>query len=183
MARDIEKRKAYQKKWRAEHAGYLREYRRKKAYEYYWRDPEKFRELSRKYKEEHREEVNEYNRKYRVEHREEIRERLRPYLKSYRKSHQEEHRVSSAEQRKRFPDEIKARSAANHAIRDGKLSPQACEVCGEEKTQAHHDDYNYPLKVRWLCVNCHNEWHRNNKPIRVEKGQYGDIKRTNLDCS
>ena len=145
MARDIEKRKAYQKKWRAEHAEHLREYSRKKA--------------------------QEYDRKYRREHRDEIRERSRVTQRAYRLAHQEEHRVSSAEQRRKHPDEIRARSAANHAIRDGKISPQACEVCGEEKTQAHHDDYNYPLKVRWLCVRCHNEWHRYNKPIRVEKGK------------
>lgn len=111
MARDLEKRKAYQKKWRAEHAEYLREYS------------------------------------------------------------QEEHRISSAEQREKYPDEIKARSVANHAIRDGKITPQPCEVCGAEKVQAHHDDYNYPLKVRWLCVKHHAEWHIYNKPIRVEKGE------------
>lgn len=170
MARDLEKRKAYQKKWRAEHAEHLREYQRELARKRYWENPEKYRELSRKYKKEHREEVNEYAKKYGAGHREQIRERLRPYLKAYRLAHQEEHRISSAEQRKKFPSESRARAIANHAIRDGKLFPQVCEVCGEEKTQAHHDDYNYPLKVRWLCVKCHNEWHMNNKPIRAEEG-------------
>lgn len=171
MARDLEKRKAYQKKWRAEHAEYLREYNRKKAHEYYWRDPEKFRERSRSYKDEHREEVNEYNKEYRAKHYEKIRERMRPYLKEYREKHQEEHRLSSIEQSRKHPDEVKARSAVNHAIRDGKLKRKACEVCGEKDAQAHHDDYNYPFKVRWLCVSCHNEWHRNNKPIRYKEGE------------
>ena len=171
MARDLEKRKAYQKKWRAEHAEQLREYNRRKAHEYYWKNPEKFRELSRKYKSKHKEKVNEYARQYGLEHREEIRNRMKQYLKEYRSSHKEEHKISSAKQREKFPDETKARLIANHAIRDGKLTKQTCEICGEENTQAHHDDYNYPLEVRWLCVKCHNEWHINNKPIRVKKGE------------
>lgn len=170
MARDLEKRKAYQKKWRAEHAEYLREYKRKKAHECYWKDPEKFRSRSRKYKKAHREQINEYAKKYASSHKEERKKYMSLYLKEYRKTHREEHRLSSYEQRKKYPDETKARSITNHAIRDSKLIPQPCEVCGGEKVQAHHDDYNCPLKVRWLCVKCHNEWHINNKPIRVEKG-------------
>lgn len=159
-------RKAYMKKWNAEH----REYKRNKQKEYYWADPKKNRERSKKYRSTHKEKISEYNSLYSKEHREEIRNRMSNYLKEYRRTHKEEHRLSSIEQRKKHPDEVKARSAANHAVRDGKLRKQFCEVCGKEKTQAHHDDYNYPLKIRWLCVECHNEWHRNNKPIRVEKG-------------
>lgn len=50
----------------------------------------------------------------------------------------------------------------------GILVPQRCECCGAEETQAHHDDYNFPWKVRWLCAKCHNEWHKNNTPKRVK---------------
>lgn len=49
----------------------------------------------------------------------------------------------------------------------GILYPKPCECCGCEKTQAHHDDYNFPWKVRWLCKKCHDEWHKNNEPRRV----------------
>lgn len=33
----------------------------------------------------------------------------------------------------------------------GVLVQQACEVCGREKSEAHHDDYSKPLDVKWLC--------------------------------
>ena len=55
-----------------------------------------------------------------------------------------------------------ARSMANHAIRDGKIVPQLCEVCGN-KAEAHHDDYSKPLNVRWLCFKHHRQWHHENQ--------------------
>jgi hypothetical protein len=52
---------------------------------------------------------------------------------------------------KKFPERKKANDAVNHAIRYGKLKRQPCEVCGNPKSQSHHDDYSKPLEVRWLC--------------------------------
>lgn len=34
-----------------------------------------------------------------------------------------------------------------------------CNKCGEEKVHAHHDDYDKPLKIRWLCTIHHKQWH------------------------
>lgn len=48
------------------------------------------------------------------------------------------------------------------AIRSGKLIRQPCEVCKDNKTAGHHDDYAFPLVVRWLCAVCHSRWHRVN---------------------
>ena len=52
-----------------------------------------------------------------------------------------------------------------NAVRDGKLTkPDTCEDCGSTPTRlhGHHDDYAYPLVVRWLCPGCHNKWHKEN---------------------
>lgn len=72
----------------------------------------------------------------------------------------------------------KSHDLVEDAIDRGVLvRPQTCETCGtpgapykdgRASIQAHHDDYNSPLSVRWLCQGCHHEWHRHNQPIRKE---------------
>lgn len=57
------------------------------------------------------------------------------------------------EYRERYPEKVKAHSAAQKLIR------QPCEICGETKVHAHHDDYSKPLDVRWLCVKHHTLHH------------------------
>lgn len=71
-----------------------------------------------------------------------------------------------------------AHDIVEHAVRSGALVPKdRCEACGgagqpfrdgRRPIQAHHDDYNHPKDVRWLCQPCHHEWHRHNTPIRKE---------------
>lgn len=45
------------------------------------------------------------------------------------------------------------------AIDGGLLVRQPCEVCGITPANAHHDDYDRPLDVRWLCVRHHAALH------------------------
>ncbi len=68
---------------------------------------------------------------------------------------------SIMKQRAHHPLRFKVRKAVSNAIQVGHLVPQPCEVCGEGKTQAHHDDYNKPLEVRWLCHKHHCKEHGN----------------------
>ena len=59
----------------------------------------------------------------------------------------------------RNPERRKAHIIVWNAIRNGKLQKAPCEVCGDEKVHAHHDDYSKPLEVRWLCRKHHREAH------------------------
>ena len=55
----------------------------------------------------------------------------------------------------RYPEKDRARRAVKHAVKSGKLVKTPCELCGNEKVVAHHDDYSKPLEVRWVCRHCH----------------------------
>ena len=61
--------------------------------------------------------------------------------------------------RYRHPDRASARGFVCRSIRDGILVRTPCEVCGDPKVEAHHDDYLDPLNVRWLCFRHHREVH------------------------
>jgi hypothetical protein len=69
------------------------------------------------------------------------------------------------EYRDKFPKKYKAHRSVERAIRNKSLIRQGCEKCGKDKAHAHHDNYNEPLEVRWLCSEHHQEWHSKHKPI------------------
>lgn len=62
--------------------------------------------------------------------------------------------------RELYPEKFRARKKVTTEILAGRLVRQPCEVCGAEPVQAHHDDYDRPLDVRWLCSVHHGEVHR-----------------------
>ena len=53
-----------------------------------------------------------------------------------------------------------AHSCVARAIRSGELAVQPCCRCGEIKSLAHHEDYDKPLEVMWLCQPCHKQRHK-----------------------
>lgn len=53
-----------------------------------------------------------------------------------------------------------AHKALNSGLRRGLVERRPCEVCGGEPTDAHHDDYDRPLDVRWLCRAHHKAAHQ-----------------------
>lgn len=54
-----------------------------------------------------------------------------------------------------------ARSRVSVALSRGHLTRQPCEVCGStDRLEAHHDDYDRPLDVRWFCRLHHLAHHR-----------------------
>jgi hypothetical protein len=70
-----------------------------------------------------------------------------------------------------------ANGAVNRAIKAGELVRGPCEKCADPDTEGHHDDYNKPLDVRWLCKTHHNEHHRKQRALerqlRKEVEEYG----------
>jgi hypothetical protein len=83
----------------------------------------------------------EYSRKYSREHR----DRVMAYLAA---KHAED------------PRWRQARNAINGAVRYGKVTRDPCVVCGAKRVQGHHEDYDKPLEVVWLCPKHHADRHR-----------------------
>lgn len=52
-----------------------------------------------------------------------------------------------------------AHSALRRAVKAGRVIRRPCEVCGALPVEGHHDDYEKPLEVRWLCVYNHRLLH------------------------
>lgn len=76
----------------------------------------------------------------------------------------------------RYPKARYAREVTRNEVKAGRLVRQSCETCGQvEYVTAHHDDYDQPLVVRWLCRSHHRLWHEANghganiegEPVRV----------------
>ena len=56
----------------------------------------------------------------------------------------------------------KARAKVFIALRNGSLiKPNNCANCGRKKElNAHHNNYDKPLEVVWLCDSCHSLLHK-----------------------
>ena len=68
----------------------------------------------------------------------------------------------------KYPLRHKCRQAFEHAVRAGVLRRGCCEFCGNTKTEGHHEDYNQPYQVRWLCRKHHimvDRWRRERETV------------------
>ncbi|MDB5777556.1 MAG: hypothetical protein JWP38_3689 [Herbaspirillum sp.] len=73
---------------------------------------------------------------------------------AYRESHNKASKRYVAAEPKRYI----ARNILNAAVRDKKITPWPCMVCGAV-AEAHHPDYDRPLDVVWLCPHHHRQAH------------------------
>ncbi len=55
-----------------------------------------------------------------------------------------------------------SRYLARNAKHMGLIKILDCEICGN-KAEMHHDDYNKPLDIKWLCRKHHLEIHKRKK--------------------
>lgn len=79
-------------------------------------------------------------------------------MRDWRRSH-----PLTPEQRRR----ALARSTARVYLQRGKLERRPCEDCGDLNAEMHHDDYDRPLDVRWLCRPDHLAEHRLERELQA----------------
>ncbi|HEC67030.1 MAG TPA: hypothetical protein ENI23_17270 [bacterium] len=105
---------------------------------------------------------SEYHKKWSLENWPRMRDKHREWVKNnigkFRKRMREYKREYSKRPDARFKDIVRRDTRA--AIASGKLNRSSCEVCGESKVHAHHDDYGKSFQVRWLCLSHHVEHHK-----------------------
>jgi hypothetical protein len=105
-----------------------------------------------------------------LEHRQDNIEKVRAYDRERGKlPHRIKQRTQDAKAwRKKFPKRYKAHKVLNAALKSGKVvKPYKCCKCKVLPLQmeGHHDDYDKPLEVVWLCSCCHRQLHRDLKMI------------------
>lgn len=74
----------------------------------------------------------------------------------------------------RKAEPLRVGGIVHRAIRDGKLvRPDYCTCCLKEcKPDAHHEDYDYPFDIIWLCRSCHKKLHAmDNPPVWLWKAR------------
>ena len=96
-------------------------------------------------------------------YRRESRQRNLQTYKAKDKRYYKKHKYKILANRKKWYKankvKISAHSKVKNALFNGSLKRLPCEVCGLNNTDAHHDNYNYPLDVRWLCRTHHMRHH------------------------
>jgi ribosomal protein S27AE len=66
-----------------------------------------------------------------------------------------------------------ARDHVRRALKRGDIKRQPCEVCGTTwNIHAHHDDYEKPLDVRWLCGRHHLRNHGQKPKVFKKRKRY-----------
>lgn len=104
------------------------------------------------------------------QHRKENIEKVRAYDR--KRSKNKDRMAASYQVTKAWREADRRRSAAHNAvaraIKSGQLERLPCEQCGEPKSVGHHDDYDKPLQVRWLCQPCHVRLHKEHLRVNHE---------------
>jgi len=59
--------------------------------------------------------------------------------------------------RKNHPEKVKAHRVVFVNLRNGNLFKYPCKICGNPKSEAHHQNYFKPLEIEWLCKKHHVE--------------------------
>jgi hypothetical protein len=75
-------------------------------------------------------------------------------------------RRAASKYREKYPEKRACTSAFHSALLCGKiLRPEACQECERSDVvlDGHHENYNQPLNVMWLCRKCHRSLHERKK--------------------
>jgi len=100
----------------------------------------------------------------------EWRNKNKPQIDIYQKVNQPSRTIQQRKRRQQNPIVHRAHRKVKYAIATGKLIVGLCAHCGispkKVKMHAHHEDYNKPLEIIWLCPSCHRISHSENRAFK-----------------
>lgn len=93
--------------------------------------------------------------------KERLRHRIK-YQKYKYKPNKQSHNISAKKWRNKNIEKRKVHALVGRAIKNGKINkPLNCDGCGAKgRIEAHHEDYNKPFVIKWLCMVCHGKTKR-----------------------
>jgi hypothetical protein len=65
------------------------------------------------------------------------------------------------------PRKKSAEIKLNNYLRSHPEIKESCRVCGSKISQAHHENYDKPLEVVWLCPKHHKDRHREMEELNL----------------
>lgn len=75
-------------------------------------------------------------------------------------------KINKINYKKYYPERARVHYIIKSLFKKKKITKQPCIICGSTTyIHAHHNNYNFPLQITWLCPKCHHDWHNINKPI------------------
>jgi hypothetical protein len=63
---------------------------------------------------------------------------------------------------------MNVRSYTAKLVKSGKLKRMPCERCGSQSAEAHHESYQNPMEVMWLCKLHHAARHREIRNVQTK---------------
>lgn len=153
--------------------------------EYRLKNKEKAQKYDKEYKKKNREKINGKNREYRKLNKKDLQrynflyydkneDKIKNHVNEKRKQSTNGNYKKYNEKTEEQKQRARVRAKANRMIN---VKEHKCEICGSENVTRHHEDYEKPLDVRILCIDCH-------KKITDEKTyQLRLERREQLNCS
>ena len=97
-------------------------------------------------------------------------EKVKQYRKNWENKNPEYAKEWSKQSHRKNPLQRFAHHLVRQAINRGSLIKEPCWFCGSlKRIEAHHEDYELPYDVAWLCKSHHRRWEEAVKRKYVDK--------------
>ncbi len=136
------------------------------------------KEYNKEYNKKNHDRISKNSRKYYLKNQKKVKNYSKKYYKSekgkevskksgykYRQTEKFKKYIRDKNQDEEYHFKCKCRGIGS---KYNKIKPKVCSCCKVKKrVERHHDEYSLAKarEIRWLCLECHRDWHSKNKVI------------------